>query len=522
MALLFAACGGADKSNVTVPKDAAVVIHLNMPALSSKLSWSEIKASAWFKELSADSRDSLAQQLLDDPKKSGIDTEAEMVFFLKRLPKGAYMALEGILKDPAAFEAFNKQLSPEATASKVGDVTVMKTQAGVATYKDNRFIYIIDAPYVDAAKGLQPSMDENGGYQYNYQEPTRLSTDTLVQLASQLYELKGDASLSSDNRFTSLLKEPGDLHLWMNAGSLYNGMLNTMPIGNFKMLTEGNINAGTLHFDDGKITASSRFYYNEELGKLYETYKMKNLDADALSNLPTQDVVAAFAMNYPPEGLGAFIKAMGVDGIANGFLNKFGYSIEEFIKANKGDLILAVSDFKAGAAPNVPGPNMMPGAPEAKVLFATSVNDKPSFEKLILLAEQQLGGLKNMAPDVKYTLSDKWFVLGNDQQHNEQFASGKGGNKPAFVSKISGHPIGGYINLKSILQTTTTMTKDSSAQSAMNTSANFWDDVVMYGGELKDKSMTGYFEINLVDKNTNSLKQLNKYFEQLPRRPRGF
>ena len=48
----------------------------------------------------------------------------------------------------------------------------------------------------------------------------------------------------------------------------------------------------------------------------------------------------------------------------------------------------------------------------------------------------------------------------------------------------------------------------------MNAS-NIWQDVVAAGGAYKDKAMSFTFEVNLVDKNTNSLKQLNQYINNL-------
>jgi hypothetical protein len=42
-----------------------------------------------------------------------------------------------------------------------------------------------------------------------------------------------------------------------------------------------------------------------------------------------------------------------------------------------------------------------------------------------------------------------------------------------------------------------------------------WQDVTVTGGDFKDKSSEGQFEINLVDKNTNSLKQLNQYIDKV-------
>jgi hypothetical protein len=49
----------------------------------------------------------------------------------------------------------------------------------------------------------------------------------------------------------------------------------------------------------------------------------------------------------------------------------------------------------------------------------------------------------------------------------------------------------------------------------MQASAQMWQDIVMTGGEFKDNAIVQNVEVNLVDQNTNSLKQLNTYFDKL-------
>ena len=82
--LLIQSCKQGDKSNTPVPKDAVVVMHINNTSLSSKLSWQEIKATNWFKDLYSEAPDSLFRKLLDDPDNSGMDTKADMMLFIKR------------------------------------------------------------------------------------------------------------------------------------------------------------------------------------------------------------------------------------------------------------------------------------------------------------------------------------------------------------------------------------------------------------------------------------------------------
>ena len=86
-----------------------------------------------------------------------------------------------------------------------------------------------------------------------------------------------------------------------------------------------------------------------------------------------------------------------------------------------------------------------------------------------------------------------------------------------MADKISGHPFGLYIDIQKIIKSTESSVTDSSGKAAMTASANMWQDVIATGGTYKDKAIDFQFEINLVDKNTNSLKQLNQYINTYTR-----
>jgi hypothetical protein len=513
--VLSISCKQSAKDGVMVPKDAGIVVHINASSLSSKLSWKEIQETDWFKDLYMSGTDSLAKKLMDDPAQSGIDAKKDLVFFLKKQGKGGYLAFEGSVKDAAAFEAFNKHISRNANTVKEGDFSSITLEnKALVTWNKDRFAYVADAPVGDANFSMQGDGQE--------ERNTSFPLDSLKKFAKQLFELKGDNSLSSDDKFASLLKETGDVHLWMNTQNLYGGLgAGMLSLMKMNVLLEGNVSAMTLNFDNGKISMNSRQYYNDELQSLVKKYSPKSIDADVINRIPSKNVVGAFVMNYPPEGIKEFIKLIGVDGMVNGFLGEAGYSVDEFIKANKGDVVLAVSDFSLTeqevTSTNLDGEpfTYVTTKPDFKVLFSTSVNDKAAFDKLIATIQKQLPSTKpESLGDISYNLNDNWFTVSNSQEYVNKFQAGTN-NKLPFTDKISGHPFGGYIDIQKILTTTEPTIKGEKQKQGMAASIGFWQDIVFHGGELKDGAITSYAEVNLVDKNTNSLKQLNKYLNTM-------
>jgi hypothetical protein len=515
-ALLIVSCKQTNKTGAMIPNDAGMVLHLNANSLNSKLSWDEVKQTNWFKELYADAPDSLAQKLMDDPANSGMDIKSDFIFFIKNQGNVGYIVFEGSVKDAAVFEAFNKKISKDAGTAKDGEFSYMPLPGGaVVTWNKERFVYTINAPNMNMGRNF--SMEGGGPT-----EPAMLGADTLMKIGKSLFTLKSSNSLGGNERFGDMIKEEGDLHMWLNSEYLYNGVgAGMMSMMKVNTLIQGNVSSTTINFDNGKISMKSKGYYNKELSNLFDKYPAKEISADIVNRIPSQNVVAAFVMNYPPEGLKEFMKVIGVDGMVNGFLGKANYSIEEFVKANKGDLIIAVTDFSVINRTDtiqIPGQESMThnqSGPDAKVLFATSINDRAAFDKLIGTVKAQ--GLEDFSkglPKITYNLNNNWFAVSNSADYVTKFLAG-GNNNHAFASKISGHPFGGYVDIQKIMKSTQGTAKDSSEMIVYNASLQMWQDIVITGGEYKNGALSAEVELNLVNKSTNSLKQLSAYFDQL-------
>jgi hypothetical protein len=514
--VLAVSCGRGNKSGLAIPKDASIVVHINSGGLTKKLSWNEIKSTNWFREIYAEADDSLAKKMMDDPAASGVDTEKDLAFFVKRQGRGGYMVFEGFVKDAAAFEAFNKKINDGAAATKSGDLHLMKIKTnGVLSWDDSRFVYVLNAPNMG---GFSPMS------QGAQQEPYSFPADSLQMFGTVLYDLPSDQSMYEDDRFAATMKETGDMHVWMNNeknyGAMAEGMLSMLKIN---ALFDKNATGMSLNFEDGKISIRSKQFFNKDVLKLLEKYPAKDISADVINRIPSQNVVAAMVMNYPPEGLKEFMKLFGFDGAVNGFMQQVGYSVDEFVKANKGELLVTVSDLKPYSVPDSASinPDGSMGAtanmaPELNYLFATSINDKPAFDKMVGIIAGQVGDISQSSgfPKLNYSMNNNWFAAGNSQDQVTKFLAG-GNNKQPFASKITGHPFGAYVDLQKIMAAGVAGVKDTTSKATLDLSLKMWQDILVTGGNLKNDALNYDVEINLVNKSTNSLKQLNQYADQI-------
>lgn len=502
------------KSGIAVPKDASLAVHINTSSLTSKVTWQEIQQNEWFRKLYADETDSMSKKLLDNPANSGIDIQSDLAFFVKKEGQGGYMAFEGGVQDAAAFEAFATKMNKGGKVVKNGDVNVLATSLkSLVAWTDNRFVYIMDVPMPSVSGRLNSSND-------GLNEPFTFKTDSLQKFAVQLFDLPAKNNLMSDDRFASLLKETGDIHYWVNAEQYYNSLGGLLSLLKLNVLFEGNAYGATLNFDNGKITLKSKAYYNKELSALMKKYAGGKVSADMINRIPSKNVVAVFALKYPPQGLVDMMKLIGVDGFVNSFFSGVGYSTAEFVKANKGDLLISVTDFEIKSQDltiNDPDGNphtiQQDGMPNANVLFATSVNDKPAFDKLFGILQTKVQELSPaMANKVHFQLNNDWFAASNSPEQVNAFLGG-GNNQFPFANRISGKAFGGYINVQQLLKSAAPAITDSSAKAAMDASINMWQDIVMTSGGEQGDAFVGEAEVNLVDKSTNGLKQLNKYLD---------
>ena len=79
------------------------------------------------------------------------------------------------------------------------------------------------------------------------------------------------------------------------------------------------------------------------------------------------------------------------------------------------------------------------------------------------------------------------------------------------MKDISDKPFAGFVDIHYLLGSMGNGYMDSTEKMMMDASVNMWDKMIMYGGEFKSGGLQTHTEIRLMDKTTNSMKQLNNY-----------
>ncbi len=523
-ALLFSSCSKKSEEGKMIPKNAMFVAHLDTKSLREKLPWDDIKQTSWYKQVYADTAtEDWMKKLLVDPDNSGIDLDGGLVFFAVKSGDDGEFVFEGHVKNKKDFEQFNKNLDPAATAKTEGELTMLTLKGkSVVAWNDKNFVYAVNKNSL-GKKYSFPGNDEDNNS--TSMAPGADATMTLSSVCKGLFSLKPDSSLEKDEKFADLLKEKGDVHAWVNSEEI---MKNSPAMGALGMLKldvflKNNISTYTVNFDNGKIEVKQKGYAGKEFTDFLKKYKGGNINTDMIKTIPSQDVLGVLAMNFQPEGIKELIKLTGMDGFLNMYTGQMGFNLDDFVKANKGDITLAVSDLKMKTDSfsykddqgNVTNSNVF-SKPDLNILFSVEIGDKPSFQKLIDAGKKLMGQMGGNDTSISYGQNDKIFAISNHQHFLNDYIAGKANNKFDFIDNLSGHPVGVYVDIHKILSAFAKEKKGSSEDEAIMTeSLKLWNSVYYTAGDMDGDAITGHTVVNFVDQNMNSLKQLNHYFDEI-------
>ncbi len=514
--VLIASCSKKSNLGKMVPKEAAMIIEFNTKSLLSKVSWDEIKNTQWYNELMSDSAIPVTSKaFINDPAKTGIDVKSNIVFFILKPNNAGQAVVEGSLKDSKAFSDFVKSMLPNAPVTKEGELNMLKTDTSVIGWNDERFAFITSSDY---RKFQRDSLNDSS---FSPIPLAPVSPDTLVSVCKRLFSLNDDNSLYKNEKFAKLIDEEGDIHFWLNTNELSKGSMPGMPgmAGMVKLdkFLEDNISTATINFQNGKITGTHKQYFGKELSDILKKGE-GNINTDMIKRLPSQNIAAIFSLHVTPGSILEIIKLTGLDGFINLFLSAEGISLDDIVRATKGDILFAVSDVTVkNDSLKLPGLkdtiSDYYNKTDATFLFAVAIGDKDAFNKLLNFS-------KKMGKDVPQKnsfqkMDDRYFAIGNSQDAVNKYFAGTQIN-PDFLSKISNHPMGSFVDIQMILKALQTeLTKDSVKKRYYDQNIRMWNNFYGIGGEYKNGSLVSETEVNLVDKNTNSLKQLNKYIDAL-------
>ncbi len=501
--ILFSSCSKkTNKEGRYIPFNTGIVVHVNGESLNAKLPWEEIKQNEAFKKMIADtSVSSFTKSLLQDPENSGVNTKGNIILFVIKDTTGGYTAVEGAIKDEAKFKTMLASALKNGKETTKDGFTYYADKKTSVAYNKEKFIVAINTPQInDMEKTFSAAMDSTT----EIGTPKAKYTRDMNVVVAGILGLKEDESLANNEKFSGLIAEKGDAHFWFNAQyfSPTAALSGIGAMANLSKLYDGAITTATVNFENGRINLDAKSYGGKEMTDLYKKYSGKDFDKSMVKNIPSKNLAGLFAFNFKPEGVKEFLKLLNMDGLVNLGAAQAGFNLDDFVKANKGDILIAVTDVRQDSITGQ----------AADFIFAAAINDKPSFNKIIDAGKKFGGPMLGAENKYAYNVNDRYFVFTNNKTATDTYIAGTGNTSFDFLDKISGGPFGGFINFQYIFNNMKPkVTADSLDVEIYNASVKMWDNLLISGGNFKDGGITQHWEVNMMDKKTNSLKQLNTY-----------
>lgn len=500
--LLMVSCAKTDNITNAIPKDVYMVVKIDSKTLISKSEYNIFENSAVkgyldvLKGVVNEEQKMLLEDFIANPNSSGIDltkdlyiaypTDGNIMMFLGVNDcKKLYEALVGI--DPALKEMIQVE----------GTQYSMSVQSrGSFAWDDKKFVV-----YINSGLGS--------------------SSERASQNASDYLAIDKDNSFASTIHCEKLMSQKGDIVTYSSiaqAGGMYKQMLSSAmyykdgvadiasslaeALQNLKYCSVGGMT-----FENGKITSDTHIYFeNTEAEATFKALKTKTPIKGDLNKYLKPDGMLYFALNLNGNDCLADLEALGLKSVIDSLNQKSEYDINKIISTINGDIVFAINkvDFNSKKAS------------DNDISFFAKVNEEKAKEllsQLVADVKKPLITSKEYNYEVEGVLfgleGDVLYVI-TDRATYDNLLQG-GNNQPSFDKMI-----GQYGYLYGDLRVLKLMMPDMSQENAIvQTIVNNGLGLFTTFETNSPDNLNSYFEINMADNNTNSLKQICLYVDNL-------
>ena len=514
-----------------IPKNASFVASVNAGSLKDKISKSQASLENILKNMAGNNDTALnkGKKEWEDLKNSGIDLEEN--FYLWVVQKGggslsnmragnAVISAIGALKDAGKFEAYLKKKDATLEIKKDKDYNYV-------TKDDDKMIAwgkdaVVMMSYQKSYAGGMVYDSITGDYSLQSPANANLLNDLKAEMTTS-FSQKESESVAEIPEFRDLAQEKSDASFWVNSSASIEDL--PLPLPKLKDLLSNSFTAATLNFDDGKIVMNSKSYSGKAMKDLLKKYTGPQVDLSLVERFPSSDINGFMVFSFDPQLILGLVRYMEVGGMADGYLTKFmgsNYTLQDALKAIKGDIAVVVSDFAFTADDSSFSPGMRSYTlPKVKLVFNMPVGDVAEKNKLMdrLVAMQmavKTNGVykpKGNLPAAGFTaeVNDKSFIIASndallaDYSANKSKAKLKEGVTKDFKGKSGTF----YLDIQSVLSAlAANKSMVAAGDHVLPEAQKTFNDVRGYIDNFNGKSVEGHFELRFMNEKENSLSTM--------------
>lgn len=477
-----------------IPKDADMVLEVDMKSLTDKISSSGITLDS-LANMFEKNKSSLHW---NDIENSGIDlTKPFFVFSNQRTSMQAgrnmsYGLVASVTDKQKLQSFFKKQLDTAETKQDDKYQYINLDNNNIAGWNDNVLIIY------GAGNNVDPAL--------------------LHQQLTTLFTQDKSNSITTADGFNNMLNKTGDIHFWFNSSA----SLNAVPVlGMTKLSTlfENTYTEGTIDFENGKAVAKAETHFNTNLSDILEKYPSEEIDKSMISHYP--EPVDGFGIAaFNPKILLDILHYIGFDMMADGYVSQMGFTTNDIVNAFSGNIAFVFSDFKMEDQKMQQMPGMAMKKPVGDFLVTVAIGDRTAFDKVMnglvnknILSKngnQYQLGLFGGHGFVIETNDKNLFIASNDALIQSYKAGNNKSALPGDVEKeINNKSMAMYVDVAAMVKRTNS--SDTSSLKVIQAAQATFKNFIASADKSNGKSITGNLELNFVNTNVNSLASLIKF-----------
>jgi hypothetical protein len=283
-----------------------------------------------------------------------------------------------------------------------------------------------------------------------------------------------------------------------------------------------------MDFEDGRISFSTKSYYSPQLRDLLKKYSGPTADLALVENYPSDNINAFGIFSFNPEFINALVKYLEVGGLVDEYLTKMmgrNYTLQEALKAIKGDFAFVVSDFASKASPDTTAAMRPTSIPDLKLIVNIPVGDKVQMNRLMdrLVELQMLVKTNNeyrLTSNLQQTgyqleVNDKNVFITSDQNVLNQYkAKGRKAKLDnVILNDLKSKSAVMYVNVESILNRIPT--SNQQVNEVLPKAKETFKYLEGYTENFNGKYVEGHGELHFKNEKQNSLTSFLSFVETI-------
>ncbi|MCA6475550.1 MAG: hypothetical protein IM541_06855, partial [Chitinophagaceae bacterium] len=297
-------------------------------------------------------------------------------------------------------------------------------------------------------------------------------------------------------------------------------------------LLKDNYTAATLHFEQGNMRIQSTNYFNPTLSSLLRQYAGPVVNWSLVNDYPEGEINMLALASFQPALIGGILQHLELKSFVDNFLSKSGLTLDEALKAIKGEIAVVASDLSV----QEPDPmkrkdelTLQTGLPGGKLLIRLPVGEKASYLKLMETGVKngwlvKKGTTYSSAPEFSalgtFLIADEQniYITSDSSVYNNYLAAAGKKNKFLNSTQFQSYNAAStlfYLNIASTIRGLTKADDSYTFHQATSIIASTVKEMTITSDNFDGKSVHNNLEVTMQDAKTNSLVSLTKMMSAL-------